>query len=363
MSPPRTVQGARFACQGSGFCCRFHQLGPVGPAEVQVLRDAAPETWWPPAAQGWLHTALTPTGPVHQLAKVDGHCVFLDEQQRCAVHARLGPQAKPGFCRLFPYQVVEDARGLSVSLRASCGGLHAALRDGEPVEDQVDEVLALARDGGVVVRWTPPQVAVAPGWQETPASWLDHEAALLAALPTVDLQPEALVAWVRDTLAARAGVSLPVPEPGRAALATRAVLMALDLTLQHVRDSETPPSQAEADFVATMHDRIRAAATAVEAGHRAPLDADARTYVRDLLAQALLGKEVHRLGSLSSGMGRFLTAVVVAGHAAPEPGPEAFAQVHSRVVRFTQNRSVRAILDRARPALDDLFLHAMPEAR
>lgn len=357
----RAVPGARYTCQGTGFCCRFHQLGPVPPAEVEVLRDARPEAWWPPARAGWLHTAPGPDGPVHQLAKVDGHCVFLDEDRRCAVHARLGPAAKPSFCRLFPYQVVRDHRGLAVAVRDSCAG-RAAQADSPLVAAQAEEIAALAAAAGAVVDWRPHTVVVAPGWTVDGHTWLTWEEALLRALPGTDLQPEALVAWVRDLLAARAGQALPAPVPGRGALATRAVLMALDLTLQHVRATEAPPSPAEAAFVETMHDRVRAAAAAVEAGRRATLDPAGRAFQRELLADALLGKDLHRLGSLSSGLGRFLVAVQIASLVAEGPGVDAFAEVHSRIVRFTLNRSVRAILDRARPALDDLFLHALPEA-
>ncbi|RME22659.1 MAG: YkgJ family cysteine cluster protein, partial [Deltaproteobacteria bacterium] len=133
----RTVAGARFTCQRTGFCCRFHQLGPVEPDRLQALIDSDPPSWWPPAAaRPWTRVVMGPHGLVTELARVDGHCIFLGDDQRCAIYTHLGGDARPGFCRLFPFHVVQDADGVSVTIRESCAGRQAAQQEGLPVAHQ-----------------------------------------------------------------------------------------------------------------------------------------------------------------------------------------------------------------------------------
>lgn len=352
----RAIADGRWSCHGCGFCCRFHQLGPVEPATVRAIDATEPATWWPAAAGGWCRTTMSPQGPVYELAKVDGHCVFLGDDLRCGVHARLGAAAKPGFCRLFPYQFVEDADGLAVVVRSSCGGLHSSRHDGRPVVD-AEDALALAREGGVVLRWTPERVTLLPGWTVDLHTWMGWERRLIAWLEQAEGGPARLVAGVRERLAEWGETTLPAADPARARLATRAVVMALDMTLTQVQQAETPPSQAEADFVAELLRRLKGAALSLESGDDPVLDGDARDYVRQLLASALLGKDVQRLDGVFAGLGRFLVGVEIAARAARGPGTAALAAEHTRIVRFTLNRSVRHVLSRARPALDDLAVY------
>lgn len=355
----RTVSGPGWACQGCGFCCRFHHLGPLDAATVQRLSDSRPQDWAPAAARdGWLDTRMGTTGPVHALKKVDGHCVFLRDDLLCAVHATLGADAKPGFCRLFPYQVVEDADGFAVSLRDSCAGLH----HGGPALD-VAGAVALARAYGAVDRFAPETVDLLPGVAVDGATWAARERALvdwLAQAP--DLAPGALVAALRDRLADLLP-PLPTPDPARATLATRAVLHALDLTLQQVAQQEAAPSAADAAFSDELHMVVRDAGTALADGHTPVLDAAGRAFVRDRLAHALLGKALHRSGPVALGIGRLLVPVTAAAVVAPAvpgqpPALDDLARVHAHLVRFTQNRSVDVVLRKAGPALVDLFLHA-----
>lgn len=348
----RGVHGARFACQGCGFCCRFHQLGPMSPQDRARIADSHPETWWPPAAAGWSRTG--PAGV--ELRKLDGHCVFLDADQRCALHARLGAQAKPMFCRLFPYQLVEDAEGVAIIVRDSCGGLHHG--GGPLVEDSGEELLGMAREGGALLRWGPASVAIAPGWEVPLDTWMGWERALLTWLQDAPGDAAALVAGLRDRLCAWGDRHLPAPDPARGHLATRAVLMALDLTLDQVSAQEVAPSPAEAAFVADLHGRVRRAAASHERGEALTMSPPVADYARERLAHALLGKEVHRQDGLLVGLGRHLLALDLAARTADGPTLGHFAHAHSRIVRFVENRSIHHVLGRARPALHDLAVHA-----
>lgn len=355
---PRTVQGARWSCQGTGFCCRFHQLGPVSAAEVQAIASTRPEAWWPAAAEGWLLSRSGPGGLVHELRKVDGHCVFLSEDNRCAVHARFGAQAKPGFCQLYPYQVVEDAQGVAVIVRDSCAGRLAEAERAAPMEEQAEEALALARAHEGVLRWSPEAVSILPGRAEPRALWMEVEAELLQALQTSTDGAGSVIPALRERLAARLGLDLPPPDPARARLAGRAVLLALDMTLSRARQQEQAPSPEEAEFAAELHQRVRLAAAAMEAGVALDGPEGWERYARLCLAEGLLGKDLHRLDGLFAGLGLALITLHIA-HASAQPAtPAELARVHARVARFTQNRSIREVLRAAAPALRDLALHA-----
>lgn len=55
---------------------------------------------------------LAPLGP--------GPCVFLDEANRCRLHARFGAQAKPLACRLYPFVLTQAGEQVRVALRFDC---------------------------------------------------------------------------------------------------------------------------------------------------------------------------------------------------------------------------------------------------
>jgi lysine-N-methylase len=52
--------------------------------------------------------------------RADGACVFLTPQNRCRIHERFGPEAKPLACRLFPFVLVPAAGHWHVGMRFAC---------------------------------------------------------------------------------------------------------------------------------------------------------------------------------------------------------------------------------------------------
>lgn len=50
----------------------------------------------------------------------DGACVFLDDANRCRIHAEQGESAKPLACRVFPFSVRSVAKGWQASFRLDC---------------------------------------------------------------------------------------------------------------------------------------------------------------------------------------------------------------------------------------------------
>src|SRR6188768_3764626 len=143
-APIRTPKDARWSCRSCGDCCRGFEFGPVEPAIIAGLEARDVAAHWAPAAEApWYERRPAPDGTTALfLTHRDGHCVFLRDDALCAVHALWGAEAKPAFCREYPFHVVEDPEGIVVIARSDCGGFHESFVDGEPVADQVEGVLA-----------------------------------------------------------------------------------------------------------------------------------------------------------------------------------------------------------------------------
>lgn len=103
--------GARYTCFGDGLCCTdIHGIGPLTKKEVAQMRriDRQSAGWNDDHDDYMLNTAA------------DGGCVFLMSDQRCSVHARLGPEAKPEGCRRFPLGVVATPVGGRITTDHRC---------------------------------------------------------------------------------------------------------------------------------------------------------------------------------------------------------------------------------------------------
>lgn len=130
--PYRQLPGARHACQGSGMCCKSFRLGPVTPEEAAVvnalpLRDAMPDL---------------PDGDVFLrienhlfLRTVDAHCLFLQPDHRCGIHAHFGEDKKPIACREFPIQIKATFREALVYNNHQCASHYVAQAAGAPLID------------------------------------------------------------------------------------------------------------------------------------------------------------------------------------------------------------------------------------
>lgn len=103
--------GARYTCFGDGLCCTdIHGIGPLTKKECAQMRriDRKSAGWNDHHDDYMLNTAA------------DGGCVFLMSDQRCAVHAELGPEAKPDGCRRFPLGLVATPVGGRITTEHRC---------------------------------------------------------------------------------------------------------------------------------------------------------------------------------------------------------------------------------------------------
>lgn len=107
------VPEQRWSCHSCGLCCRT-LVGHLLDDERLRLEQ-----------QGWAdELGVAPTvrvGRGYVLNKrPDGACVFLDADNRCRIHAKLGEEAKPLACRIFPFSVRPTGDGWQASLRFDC---------------------------------------------------------------------------------------------------------------------------------------------------------------------------------------------------------------------------------------------------
>ena len=346
--PVETLEDARWSCSQCGFCCTFVTLGPVAPGIIAGLEARAVERDWAPAADGWYETR----GGEHYLRRVDGGCVFLRPDRRCAVHDLYGAEAKPGFCRAFPLHAVETAGTVAVVVRADCSGVHETLQTGEPVAAQVEALLALDSPRARFDAW---RVEALPGVSVETSEWLRWERALIDGLSQRPLPPRAAVAWIRGELAALAGQPPSAADPVRYRLAWRAAAEGLRLVTD--RAAEGGGSPAEVAFARENLRRLEAALAAASADD-AP-SVEVQEYLGVLLRGYLLGKQYKGVGGPAAGLGLFLVTVEVAAASAGSLADlDALARDLSRLTRFLNNHAIQRVVLAARPALVDVFLNA-----
>lgn len=307
----------------------------------------------------WRGAGLLDDGPAAEhgavdakgfLRTVEGRCVFLTEDRRCRVHAVLGPDAKPDFCREFPFQLVEDPRGLVAVVRASCLGFGHSFRDGPFIDAR--DVAAVRAAGRPVRRFAPDEVSVLPGMALPLERYMVLEDQLIAAVEEAGpVDPAVLVARVR----ARILPWGPEPSPGQARVAEEAVLRALRVLVERVVEQ---PGGAEHQRAFTR-DALRRLRIAHErAGEPLVLDTDAREYANLLLRSHLLAKRFTAWGGLAEGLGVWLVGATVAARTAEGPGAEALGEAWRAWERFEAIELVTRWLRKTRPALVDLFLHS-----
>ena len=127
------AKGLRFSCKTCGDCCRST---PVLLTPEEVVRYDA---------RDWSEVLGHPMVSVHDPGraagvqgeylrrKADGTCLFLGDDSRCLIHARLGEQEKPLTCRLFPFRFVPAPAGGAPIVAAQFACSSVAAGEGEPL--------------------------------------------------------------------------------------------------------------------------------------------------------------------------------------------------------------------------------------
>jgi Fe-S-cluster containining protein len=128
MPPKVTVLAPpRHACLGCGGSCQGVRVRLIGDEVTRIPAIAATLGVEQPVVDGVLR-------------QVDGRCVFLDDANRCRIHAAHGSAAKPWICRQYPLVVARTEAGDRLGIDPGCYTAWSTWRDGPAVE--VDEFAA-----------------------------------------------------------------------------------------------------------------------------------------------------------------------------------------------------------------------------
>lgn len=96
---------------------------------------------------------LASEGDSHVVRMVEGRCFFLDEDNRCRIHGRLGYEAKPEGCKGFPLLVSRVAGTTHLRLSFYCPTVSAGR--GKPLREQKRWIQGTVKAAGDVERSVP----------------------------------------------------------------------------------------------------------------------------------------------------------------------------------------------------------------
>jgi len=329
---------------------------------VEGLKKLEIDKHWPPAAaQPWHEVRTDPGGnEVIYFTKKDDHCVFLQDDNLCAIHGRFGAEAKPSFCREFPFHTVEDPTGLVAIVRADCAGFHKTFKDASTIEQGAADAVALPR----VIKqrkFEPLAVDVFPGFDVGIDDWLVWEPRLLAVLESSVRSPEGGVAALRDAMNELAERPGGTPNPVRGLMACRAVLQAFRMVMDKVlATDQSAGNPQQVAFAAQMSTWIDTARERAEAGTLAPWSDDAQDYLTVVLRSFIMARQWESGGSVAAGLGRFLFHTTVCRLLA-EPAEDgtitaaAWSAVYVKWNRFAVNGTITWTMGKATPAFVDLY--------
>jgi lysine-N-methylase len=126
-------------CHSCSDCCRTYHV------RVSVEeRERIEQQNWDEAVLGGRPAIIWEPGIGSDRLNhtADGACVFLGPDQRCRIHARFGPEAKPAACRIYPFTLAPAGDHWRVGLRYACPS--AAKNQGRPLPEHAEEVAVYA---------------------------------------------------------------------------------------------------------------------------------------------------------------------------------------------------------------------------
>jgi Fe-S-cluster containining protein len=286
----------RFACEGSGDCCRTYTLGPLtdedcARLDALDLAGAFPELAGGPAYEVRLLPGRGVRGRVLRSA-AGGGCIFLRDDHRCGIHVRFGEEAKPHLCRIYPFELTARVDGVRIYDRGGCSRFATTSQKGPPVAQEEHRLVQLrarpaplehpivawndriSTDFGYLIPWIDASVAAI---RQDTAPWdalrsITHRALAIAEeLPSCALTPRGPAAVVAEVLArpARAFTATPSLERVTAGLDVLSRLLdALATTAATLLDT---PQEGSPSYLPGMltefHSVVLQAKTLVLAAH------------------------------------------------------------------------------------------------
>jgi Fe-S-cluster containining protein len=212
-------QKLHFSCHMCSGCCRFwNVLATEG--EVERFRHF---DWASTRPRFTNREVVEDAGDgLHRLSHIDDACIFLDDDNLCAIHKELGPEAKPVMCKQFPYSLIDTPEGVVVSLDFACPTVVAD--EGKPLESHAADVRARIKEWGEMgahsrlgmagtARGEMPRIEARKG---VPLKWADYLAIERGLLSVMKREEETLTERLRlvDVLATQAVARATIGQMG-----------------------------------------------------------------------------------------------------------------------------------------------------
>ncbi len=143
--PYAVLREGRFACQGSGACCRGYAFCPVDDQDIARIEALPVRERLPHVGDQDFFDALDlPSGRrMRFLHAVDEQCVFLLPEGLCGLHVAFGSEAKPRICRIYPYHVLNTIYGVKIYDQGECSRFATSARAGTHVTEDIDRIAGL----------------------------------------------------------------------------------------------------------------------------------------------------------------------------------------------------------------------------
>ncbi|HSQ57073.1 MAG TPA: YkgJ family cysteine cluster protein, partial [Gemmata sp.] len=158
-------------CKGCSACCRQYHVSVSADERNRIEEHdwlseiGSTGTLLFVRVGGWFSSAYRLNH------RADGSCVFLGPDNRCLIHAKFGPEAKPLACRIYPYSLVPAGDHWKLGLRFACPS--AVANAGRPLGEHLGEAreyaAALEDEAGTAAIAAPPP----PLQRGQPVTWTD----------------------------------------------------------------------------------------------------------------------------------------------------------------------------------------------
>ncbi len=168
------------------------------------------------------------------LRKEGGRCVFLDDDQRCRIHARFGLEAKPLVCQQYP--LFARQVGLEVRLAVDPGCLHA-WRSWETGPEVPDGTRIYRSRGGQPMQWNTEEQAL--------LTLINPKRRSVADLVEAIAEPGLVGRIAHRLVASRIGARIAHPDTAQS---LRHTLSEVSATLEALDPTDPPPLAIPAEL-------------------------------------------------------------------------------------------------------------------
>ena len=138
MSEPTILSDGKWSCRSCGACCKGFSFGPVEQHIIEGLKEKEISSHWEPAKEEW-YVTHPQTGEFY-FTHIDGHCIFT-RRSDVAIHARWCTCKAVVLQRVSFFGCGTRARNEHYCARRQVA--HKSMDDGQPISEQIEEVLIL----------------------------------------------------------------------------------------------------------------------------------------------------------------------------------------------------------------------------